>query len=148
MCARRGRATVRVGETVFDHDRDTLYPCPCCGYLVFRLPPGMHGVCPICRWEDDLSQLRFPLMPGSANHVSLVEGQRNYADFGAAERRHALLAREPVSGERRESAWRPVDLDGDNIEEPRRGMDYGADYPRDTTVLYYWRETYWRRWVS
>lgn len=39
----------------------TKFPCPCCGYLVFDREPGFHQVCPICGWEDDLSQLRFPL---------------------------------------------------------------------------------------
>ncbi len=37
------------------------YPCPCCGYLVFTEPPGSYTICPICFWEDDISQLRFPL---------------------------------------------------------------------------------------
>jgi hypothetical protein len=124
------------------------YPCPCCGYLVFTLPPGMHGVCPICLWEDDLSQLRFPLMPGSANHVSLVAAQKNFATVGAAERRNASLARAPDSDDRREAEWRPLDPERDNIEEPRSGVDYATSYPRDTTVLYYWRPTYWRRLSS
>jgi len=53
------------------------YPCPCCGYLVFGDLPGSYGICPICFWEDDLSQLRFP-MTGGANHVTLVDGQRNF----------------------------------------------------------------------
>ena len=124
------------------------YPCPCCGYVVFTLPPGMHGVCPICLWEDDLSQLRFPLMPGAANKVSLVEGQKNFADVGAAERLNAPYARAPLESERRESGWRPVDLGQDNVETPRSGANYGQDYPLDTTVLYYWRRTYWRRFSS
>jgi hypothetical protein len=36
------------------------FPCPCCGYRVFQRPPGNHEKCPVCLWEDDLSQLRFP----------------------------------------------------------------------------------------
>ena len=127
---------------------EEVYPCPCCGYRVFRLPPGYHGVCPICAWEDDLAQLRFPLMPGGANRVSLVEAQKNYAACGAAERRNAGRTREPLPGERRDEAWRPVNVEGDNIEEPERGGDYKTSYPRDPTVLYYWRETYWRRRAS
>lgn len=53
------------------------YPCPCCGYLVFDESPGSHEICPICFWEDDLTQLRFPLMSGGANPVSLIEAQEN-----------------------------------------------------------------------
>ena len=44
---------------------------------------------------------------------------------------------------------RPLDLARDNVEEPRRGENYGETYPyEDTTVLYYWRTTYWRRVVG
>lgn len=88
-------------------------------------------------------------MPGSANHVSLEQAQHNYADFGAAEQRHAGEARAPVAGEAREAEWRPLDPAHDNVEEPQRGIDYGDTYPlADTTVLYYWRATYWRRLAS
>jgi len=108
----------------------------------------MHGVCPICLWEDDLSQLRFPRMAGSANHVSLLRAQINFAECGAAERRNAPLARAPVAGERRDRHWRPLDPAQDNLEEPDRMADHGSDYPLDTTVLYYWRASYWRRMSS
>lgn len=125
------------------------FPCPCCGYVVFRHPPGSHETCPICQWEDDLAQLRFPRMPGSANAVSLEEAQHNYREFGAATRRHAIEARTPLEEEEREQAWRPLDETRDNIEEPRRGVRYAESYPfDDPTVLYYWRETYWRRFAS
>lgn len=124
------------------------YPCPCCGYIVFLHPPGHHGVCPICRWEDDLSQLRFPLMVGAANHVSLKTAQENFSEFGACEQRHLDQARAPDDIDRQEPTWRPLDERRDNIEEPQRGIKYGDSYPLDTTVLYYWRETYWRRMSS
>ena len=113
------------------------------------MQPGSSERCPICLWEDDLAQLRFPRMPGSANHVSLEDAQRNYADCGAAERRNAGAVRAPVAGDVRDQGWRPLDPARDNIEEPRRGIDYSDSYPlADTTVLYYWRPTYWRRLAS
>ena len=125
------------------------YPCPCCGHLVFRHQPGNHEKCPICLWEDDLAQLRFPRMPGSANAVSLEQAQYNYQDFGSAERRNKDGARAPADEEQREAGWRPLDPGHDNIEEPQRGGDYADSYPlADTTVLYYWRATYWRRLAS
>jgi len=125
------------------------YPCPCCGYRVFRMQPGGNERCPVCLWEDDLAQLRFPRLPGSANHVSLDEAQQNYADFGTAERRFRGEGRAPDDGEPRDADWRPLDPGRDNIEEPQRGVNYADSYPlADTTVLYYWRETYWRRLVS
>ena len=125
------------------------FPCPCCGYRVFQRQPGNHEKCPICLWEDDLTQLRFPRMPGSANHVSLEQAQQNFIDFGTAERRNFGGGRKPFDGESRETEWRPLDSARDNIEEPQRGTDYGDTYPlNDTTVLYYWRASYWRRLAS
>jgi hypothetical protein len=125
------------------------FPCPCCGYLVFNQVPGFHQTCPICGWEDDLSQLRFPLMPGSSNGVCLREAQRNFADYGASEQRNRGRVRDPVEGEALDPGWRPLDLERDNVEQPARGIRYGDSYPwPDTTVLYYWRATYWRRIVG
>jgi hypothetical protein len=124
---------------------EAKFPCPVCGYLVFDMQPGSHHRCPICCWEDNLVQLRFPLMPGGPNSVSLEKAQHNFAEFGAAERRHAGMGRRPV-GEHRDSAWRPLDPERDNVEQPARGIDYSDSYPtRDTTVLYYWSDHYWRR---
>ncbi len=124
------------------------FPCPCCGYRVFQYQPGSNATCPICRWEDDLAQLRFPRMPGSANQVSLESAQHNFVEYGAAEQRHRGLGRRP-DGEERDDEWRPLDPDRDNIEQPQRGIDYAESYPLgDTTVLYYWRASYWRRFAS
>jgi len=119
------------------------YPCPCCGYFVFRNPPGSYDICPICFWEDDLSQLRFPRMTG-ANRVSLIQGQENFARFGVCEHRLAKHVRTPDTGDVRERNWRPIDPTQDNIEEIS-GREDGFDYPLDRTTLYYWREDYWKR---
>jgi hypothetical protein len=125
------------------------YPCPVCGHRVFERQPGNHERCPICLWEDDLAQLRFPRLPGSANHVSLEEAQHNFVACGTAEQRHCGEGRSPFNDEAREAGWRPLDATRDNLEEPQRGIDYGNSYPLDdTTVLYYWRATYWRRLAS
>jgi len=116
---------------------------------VYDHQPGFHQLCPICGWEDSLDQLRFPNMPGSANHVSLVEAQKNYLAHGSAERRKRGQTRSPFDDEPRDEQWRPVDVLRDNIEEPQRGESYADSYPyADTTVLYYWRSTYWRRIVG
>lgn len=125
------------------------FPCPCCGYRVFGMQPGGNERCPICLWADDLAQLRFPYLPGSANHVSLDEGQHNFADIGVAERRNRGAGRTALDTEARDRDWRPLDPGRDNPEEPQRGIEYGDSYPlSDTTVLYYWRSTYWRRLAS
>jgi hypothetical protein len=88
-------------------------------------------------------------MPGSANRVSLAEAQRNFADYGASEQRSRGTTRRPLPGERLDLGWRPLDPRRDNVEEPAQGTDYADSYPwPDTTVLYYWRPTYWRRLIS
>ena len=96
-----------------------------------------------------MAQLRFPRMPGSANAVSLENAQMNYASSGVAELKNRGMTRRPLAQERRDKDWRPLDADRDNIEEPQRGVGYADSYPlNDTTVLYYWRPTYWRRLSS
>ena len=47
-------------------NRPDLCPCPSCGHLVFDEEPGSYSICPVCGWEDDLSQLRF-VTTGGAN---------------------------------------------------------------------------------
>jgi hypothetical protein len=117
--------------------------------MVFTMDPGSGQVCPICGWEDNLAQLRFPLMPNVANWVSLKDAQDNYQTCGAAEKRNAGLTRMPFESEGRDEHWRPLDVARDNVEEPRRGVNYADSYPvQDATVLYYWRSTYWRRIVG
>jgi hypothetical protein len=78
----------------------------------------------------------------------LLHAQENYSECGAAEKRKVTEAREPLSEERRDDEWRPIDPQKDNIEIPARGLDYKNSYPEDTTVLYYWRQNYWRKLVS
>jgi hypothetical protein len=59
------------------------------------------------------------------------------------------MSRPPLPAEARDPEWRPLDSSRDNIEYPERGVKYADSYPTDnTTVLYYWRDTYWRRLVS
>ena len=120
------------------------YPCPCCGFLIFSEPPGSYDICEICFWEDDISQLRFPRM-GGANRVSLIDGQRNFAKLGASEVRMVSHVRRPRPVDERDPEWRLINEQTDNIETLVRGIDYGQTYPHDSTTLYYWRQTYWRK---
>ena len=88
-------------------------------------------------------------MPNVTNQVSLEKAQINYDDVGAAEKRHAGMGRLPTDMDMRDKEWRRLDPGRDNVEEPQRGIDYADSYPiHDTTVLYYWRSTYWRRLSS
>lgn len=119
--------------------RHILYPCPCCGYIVFREPPGSHDICPICFWEDDESQLRFADEGGGANEVSLRQAQANYAAAGVSEDRLAARVRPPRQGEVRDPLWRPLDPERDEVETAVGGVEYGGTYPSDLTDLYHWR---------
>ena len=111
---------------------------------MFREPPGSYEICPVCFWEDDISQLRFPRMSGGANHVSLIDGQKNYKNIGACEQRVKSYVRDPEDNETIEDGWRPIDLEKDDIEDPLPEKDYGDSYPKDSKFLYYWRSTFWR----
>ena len=130
------------------HDSGNKFPCACCGYRVNKLPPGYHEKCPICGWEDDLTQLRFVEMPGSSNRVSLRDAQLNFIENGASENRSQHEVRRPFNDDPRDDEWRPIDPNKDNIEQPRSGIDYATSYPQDPTILYYWRDTYWRKIVG
>ena len=118
---------------------DPKYTCPCCGYLIFRQPPGSDQICQICFWEDSISELRFPRNTG-ANHVNLIEAQKNYAEFGVSELRVLSFVRLPKESEVRDPEWKPIDEKIDFIEEPIRGTNYGSTYFDDRTKYYYWRK--------
>jgi len=119
----------------------SAYPCPCCGYLTSS-SPGSDDICPICGWQDDLSQLRFANMAGGANAPSLVEAQRNFERAGASDPARLADGRihvRPPLAERRDPHWRL--LAAEDVETLRHGVDQGRSYPSDLTDLYYWRPT-------
>ena len=56
--------------------------CPVCGRYYFT-EPHSYEICPVCGWEDDPSQKRYPDMEGGANAESLNEARRKYeAKYG------------------------------------------------------------------
>jgi hypothetical protein len=124
-------------------DSTTRLPCPCCGFLVFNEPPGSYDICPICLWEDDGVQLRFPDFAGGANKPSLMEAQRNFAEFGASEIRRLRRVRRPTQEDVRDLDWRPVDPRRDLFKALDR-HDGTDDWPTEDTRLYYWRPDFWR----
>ena len=117
------------------------FPCPCCGHLTFAEQPGSYDICPVCFWEDDNVQLRWPDSSGGANTPSLIEAQRNYADFGAMEVRFKGNVRQPLADDPVDRGWRPVDLHIDRFESR---TEANTQWPADLTVLYWWRPTFWR----
>ena len=106
------------------------YPCPCCGYMTFSTPPGSDGICAVCGWQDDVSQLKLPMLGGGSNEMSLAEAQKEF--IKGSDLDHSIeFERDPN--------WRPIDQ-FTVIEVAIDGVDYGMAYPRDLTVLYYWRQ--------
>ncbi|AXL88363.1 hypothetical protein C4J65_08465 [Streptomyces sp. CB09001] len=117
-------------------------PCPCCGHLVHEGPTGSSLVCPVCFWEDDVTQLRWPLLTGGANKFSLVDSQRAYMTVRASEERFTNKVREPAVDEPVDEGFRPIDLAVDRFEEV---AVQDEPWPEDRSVLYWWRPTFWRR---
>lgn len=118
----------------------TLFPCPCCGYLVFAEPPGSSDICMICFWEDDAEQLRYPDLADETNIMSLVEAQRNYGQHGAVDERLKGDVRRPTAEDVLDPGFRAIDPARDSFE-PEPSASPG---PADATALYYWRPTFWR----
>lgn len=77
--------------------------------------------------------------------MSLAQAQENFRSTGASSDRALLLVRESDSKDERDLGWRLWDRTTDDTERPETSVGYGRGYPSDTTRLYYWRDTYWRR---
>ena len=118
------------------------YPCPCCGYLVFDQAPGSFDICPICYWEDEAMQLRYPNEIG-ANRLTLIESQTNFESLGYGDLRNKNLVRKPSKEDIQDKNWRKLDLKIDIIEEKVLDELGAVIYPIDTTELYYWAENFW-----
>jgi hypothetical protein len=117
------------------------YPCPCCGHVVFDEPPGSYSICPICFWEDDLVQLRGSTTP--AERIARASSRAaTFRRVGAMEERFIGNIRPPSSDEPLEVDWRPIDPTIDRFE-PRGSQE--RPWPDDSTVLYWWRASFWRR---
>lgn len=110
-----------------------LYPCPACGFEVFNEAAGSYDICPVCGWEDDDVQLRFPALRGGANKESLVEWQERVV-------RQLPLNMAAHKGYCRCLDWRPLTQaeSSDTRRMPTNGREYfdaiDAEEPR-----YYWR---------
>ena len=113
------------------------YTCVCCGHKVFDHLFDFE-ICPVCGWEDDPLQIRFPLEK-RANKVSLVEAQINFAKIGLLYEGFLNFA----DGKKyeRDLKWRMFDKK-DKVDEKEDDCNE-IDYPIDMTRLYYWMDKYW-----
>ena len=70
------------------------YVCKCCGCAALD-SADEYDICPVCFWKKDRTQESDPEYKGGANSVSLNEARKNYAEFGACEKRFAEKVRKP-----------------------------------------------------
>ena len=75
------------------------YKCPCCDYYTLNAPRA-HEICQVCFWHDDGETLTDINYPKGPNHVSLRQGRKNFADFGAYEERVLPFVRPPFEDEK------------------------------------------------
>jgi hypothetical protein len=54
--------------------------CACCGQKTLDPNVKFFDVCPVCGWEDDPIQNKHPDDDGGANHISLNEAKKAYAE--------------------------------------------------------------------
>ena len=75
--------------------------CPCCKNLTLEVRWG-YEICPVCFWEDDGQDdpNADDVMGGPNGLLSLTEARRNYAEFGAVERRCIEYVRPPTPEEK------------------------------------------------
>jgi hypothetical protein len=117
------------------------YTCPCCGFKVFDDVPGSFEICPICYWEDEAKQLRYPLETG-ANTFSLVQSQINFEKHNVSNPELKLLVRPVSSDDEKDPNWHKIDLKKDKIAIKSEDKIDVNVYPNDLTRLYYWEENY------
>ncbi|MFC1879455.1 CPCC family cysteine-rich protein [Chloroflexota bacterium] len=96
-----------------------LFPCPCCGFMVFDEPAGCFEICGICNWQDDPVQLEYPGMHSGANRASLKECQdRILIIFPLKIMQH--------EGIKRDIHWRPLRVEECIIQNKNKGS--GINY--------------------
>ncbi len=73
--------------------------CPCCEYKTLDINSDFQ-ICPVCFWEDDPLQRKFPDYAGGANEPSLIEAKQNFKEIGAIEKSLIKYVRKPNSMEK------------------------------------------------
>lgn len=74
----------------------TRVACPCCGYLTLE-DGADYEICAVCFWEDDgQGEDEADEVRGGPNYdLSLTQARKNFAEFGATERRFLEHVRMP-----------------------------------------------------
>ena len=111
--------------------------CPCCGYLVFD-ERCLYDLCPICSWEDDPIQIADPWYSGGANGTSLVQAQRDFAEYLANKERSASNVPAVTKGYAKDPGWRPVRTD-DKEYVTKLGAIDAKNKTWDSVPYEYWK---------
>ncbi|GAB7047872.1 hypothetical protein JCM9534A_29980 [Catenuloplanes indicus JCM 9534] len=76
------------------------YACPCCGYLTLGERGGFE-ICDVCFWEDDGQDAHDAdeVRGGPNRALSLTDGRRNFARYGASDPRDLRHVRPPLPEE-------------------------------------------------
>lgn len=120
-------------ENIFHSDNFT---CPCCGYKTFDEAPGSYDICPICFWEDDPVQLRFPQIGGA--NINLIDAQNNFEKYGAIEKRFVANVRKSNDSDIKDPLWRKFDFDKDRLNPSQKGYFENVKFVIDKEPEYYW----------
>lgn len=64
--------------------REYHHQCPCCDYYTLQ-ERAAYQACPVCYWEDDGQDLDRLDEVSGPNHITLRQGRKNYASFGACD---------------------------------------------------------------
>jgi hypothetical protein len=116
-------------------------PCPCCGRLTLDSGPNDYELCPVCFWEDDGIQLRWPTYARGANGISLVKAQVAYARTGAMDDIFLDKVRPARVDEPMDEGWFPI---GDAVAMFEiYELTSSHRWPEDQTRLYWWRPNFW-----
>lgn len=76
-----------------------LFQCPCCEYFTLN-SISQNDICPVCFWEDDWHQKKFPDDEDGPNHISLNQARKNYAEYGVCEKQFIDNVRKPFHDEK------------------------------------------------
>lgn len=126
-------------------ESDVLYTCPACGFKTITRPQ-LFEICDVCNWEDDGTQLHYPLLAGGANPDSLYEWQQKILQRYPLNIQDVRLKVGFASWTKwgryeRDSKWRPLapgDLATDT-QEPNTALEYvDALSSHHERTRYYW----------
>lgn len=126
---------------------DLKYPCPICGYYSFNEPPGSYGGCRFCGWEDDSTQLLYPMWATGANEISLYEYQQCWLAGKDAHFAGCHSDDRPTETDVQDPGWRPFDPARDKflVHDDSNDEWQSSQLEISNQGLYWWRDDYWLR---